>query len=218
MVQIKHFVAFILAAATVIAPVAARPKRRGKSHQTVLTGTGQLNEFGNLKSAVIQVNGKLLDPIPVDMDNHNVSNGRFLMTAPFNYQMEPFGAQVLNRNETTMKAITLKESALGSKGTIFELQLKPFAGETTENAVHVVPREDNKMFVRFFDRDNAWLCRLVSLSVKELYIENFLVLEDMIISTWPGSFSKRIPLSVILSRWICVIGSMMKWNMFVVKS
>ena len=155
MVQIKHFVAFILAAATVIAPVAARPKRRGKSHQTVLTGTGQLNEFGNLKSALIQVNGKLLDPIPVDMDNHNVSNGRFLMTAPFNYQMEPFGAQVLNRNETTMKAITLKESALGSKGTIFELQLKPFAGETTENAVHVVPREDNKMFVRFFDRDNA---------------------------------------------------------------
>ena len=50
MVQIKHFFAFILAAATVIAPVAAKKKH------TVVTGTGYLYPEGdNLHHVTLQV-------------------------------------------------------------------------------------------------------------------------------------------------------------------
>ena len=142
MVQIKHFVAFILAAATVIAPVAAKKKA-----PVELTGDFRSDSFGNVFRVKVQV-GKDKAPIYYEIETETGSgelkfSGVKEGKGPF-HTVEPrreiFHGTILNKTETTLKAKTKGNSRLGPTGTILDLKL----------VEKFVRRDYSEMFVRFF--------------------------------------------------------------------
>ena len=212
MVHIIHFVTFILAAATVVAPVAAK-----KSKSEVVTGTGYLDKDDRLVEADIprmDSKGKRSKReawLTIKGYNRNDTIGGTFNMSSLTFRSS-VQVNITSKTETKITAKTLSESIVGPEGQIFELKLvRPSTDSKKKKkkffGIEYWTREDNEMFVRFFD--NAWLwvslfffCRVVYwkiLSTRGYASDN---LESDL------SFSKRLPLSVSLRRWICVIGKL----------
>ena len=152
MVQIKHFFAFILAAATVIAPVAAKKK------PNIVKGIGRLNLGGNLYQVTVQVQVDKKGPTPVNYTIDTENDGGLLFSgkvdnvnAFHHHSVEKFSTKVLNKTETTLEAETEHSSRLGPEGTILNLQLEKMEDSVIPSPqAPVQARDYSEMFARFF--------------------------------------------------------------------